>query len=156
MIGHRATGTDRIAERRIPAGQVEAGLVEARQVGWKKIFEQRRSGSPVTMRVLHPPEGGVPGSDNANSIVLCVEYAGDRLLLTGDLEAAGMERLLQQPPLDCDIVMAPHHGSRFSEPWRFLEWSKAEWVVSSCSRRSDGRVLREACAELGEIGRAHV
>ncbi|MFM2094755.1 MAG: hypothetical protein RIS70_1879 [Planctomycetota bacterium] len=129
VIGHRPTGTGRIGERRID--------------------ESRIAKEPVTMRVLHPPKGGVPGSDNANSIVLCVEYAGDRLLLTGDIEAAGLERLLQQPPLDCDIVMAPHHGSRFSEPRLFLEWSKAEWVVSSCSRRSDGRVLREACDELG-------
>jgi competence protein ComEC len=35
--------------------------------------------------VLHPPPQGIPGSDNANSLVIAIEYAGRRLLLPGDL-----------------------------------------------------------------------
>ena len=43
------------------------------------------------IEVLHPPAQGVIGSDNANSIVLLIEHAGRRMLLTGDLEPPGLE-----------------------------------------------------------------
>jgi len=39
--------------------------------------------------VLHPPRGSGKGSDNANSLVLCVDFAGRRILLPGDLESPG-------------------------------------------------------------------
>jgi competence protein ComEC len=82
-------------------------------------------------RVLHPPHAGVSGSDNANSIVLAVEYAGRRVLLTGDLEPPGVENLLGKPSLDCDILLAPHHGSPRSSPAAIVNWSTPEWAVIS-------------------------
>lgn len=128
-------------------------LVVGRGGGWMADISghQPATDRDVSMRVLHPPEDGVLGSDNANSVVLLIEYDGCRVLLTGDLEAAGMDRLLESEPLRCDLVMAPHHGSRFSDPQRFLAWSMPQWVVASCSRRSDGRTLRFECDAL-EIG----
>jgi len=75
-----------------------------------------RSGGAVRIEVLHPPRRGVLGSDNANSIVLAIEYAGRRVLLTGDLEQPGLDDLIAEEPLDCDVVLAPHHGSAFSDP----------------------------------------
>ena len=86
------------------------------------------------MEVLHPPKKGVLGSDNANSILLLVEYAGRRLLLTGDLESPGMDDVLAEEPLDCDVVLAPHHGSRRSNPTGFALWSTPEHVIISGSR----------------------
>jgi competence protein ComEC len=68
------------------------------------------------LRVLYPPATGIQGSDNANSLVVAVEYAGRRVLLPGDLDSPGLERLLSQPPLDCDVVLAPHHGGSRSNP----------------------------------------
>lgn len=70
----------------------------------------------TTCRVLHPPPEGTGGSDNANSIVLDLESHGRRILLTGDLETPGLERLLAGLPLDCDVLLAPHHGSTRSNP----------------------------------------
>lgn len=84
--------------------------------------------------VLHPPRKGVLGSDNANSILLLCEYAGRRILLTGDLESPGLEDVLAEEPLDCDIVLAPHHGSLRSNPEGFAGWSTAEYVVISGAR----------------------
>jgi competence protein ComEC len=84
-----------------------------------------------TARVLHPPETGVAGNDNAQSIVLSLEYDGRRVLLTGDLEGAGMQRLLASKPLDCDILLAPHHGSVRSRPAEIVNWSTPEWAVQS-------------------------
>jgi competence protein ComEC len=73
----------------------------------------------------------VVGSDNANSITLAVEYGGRRILLPGDLESPGLEDLIAELPYDCDILLAPHHGSRRSDPPGFAAWSRPEWVVVS-------------------------
>jgi competence protein ComEC len=83
------------------------------------------------MEVLHPLPRGVAGSDNANSIVLEINYCGKRILLPGDLESPGLEDVLDEEPRDCDCVMAPHHGSLRSNPRGFAAWSTPEWVVIS-------------------------
>lgn len=96
---------------------------------------QKLQASPGTrLEALHPPAKGVFGSDNANSIVLLVEHAGRRILLPGDLESPGLEDLLAEEPLDCDVVMAPHHGSRRSDPAGFAFWSRPEFVLFSGDR----------------------
>jgi competence protein ComEC len=87
-----------------------------------------------SIEVLHPPRKGVVGSDNANSIVLAIEFQGRRLLLTGDLESPGLDDVLAEQPYDCDVLMAPHHGSRFSDPPGMARWSTPEWVIISGSR----------------------
>jgi competence protein ComEC len=92
------------------------------------------AGSGTRISVLHPPRKGVYGSDNANSIVLLVEHAGRRILLTGDLESPGLDDVLAEEPLDCDVVLAPHHGSPRSSPGKFAEWSRPEHVVISGRR----------------------
>jgi competence protein ComEC len=88
----------------------------------------------VHVEVLHPTERGVIGSDNANSLVLLIEFEGRKLLLPGDLESPGLEDLLAELPIDCDIVMAPHHGSSRSDPRGFAHWSRPEHVVISGGR----------------------
>lgn len=84
-----------------------------------------------TIRVLHPPAGFVGDSDNAASVTLLVESAGQTVLLPGDLEKNGMERLLalDLPPID--VTLAPHHGSLNSLPERFAERTQAQIVVVS-------------------------
>lgn len=103
----------------------------------------------VAIEVIHPPREGVVGRDNANSLLLSVEYAGKRLLLPGDLESPGIERVMADPPLDCDILLAPHHGSALSDPPGFAAWSTPEWVVMS-GRRPDRTLLaRHSYNEAG-------
>ena len=82
-------------------------------------------GESTVMTVLHPPPAGVPGSDNAQSIVLAVECHGRRVLLPGDLETPGTQALLAQPPWDCDVLLAPHHGSARSNPPGFSAWCQS-------------------------------
>jgi competence protein ComEC len=74
-------------------------------------------------------------SDNSNSLVLAVDGFGRRILLTGDLEASGLEDLLAEEPLRCDVLMAPHHGSRQSNSPELAAWCRPRWVVFS----GDGR-----------------
>lgn len=72
------------------------------------------------VRVLHPSEDAVIGDgrddDNATSLVLSVESAGRRLLLTGDLEGPALASFVASGPGDCDVLLAPHHGAATSLP----------------------------------------
>lgn len=64
------------------------------------------------IEVLSPPPGGVPGGTvNDHSLVLRLEVGGRRLLLTGDVEAAGQALLLARPDrLRAELLKVPHHG----------------------------------------------
>jgi len=143
MFRERAPGLlalrQSLAEHGVPVVQVA--------VGSRLPF-----GRQVRLRILHPPPHGVPGSDNANSIVLAAEYAGRRFLLTGDIESPGLDRLLASPAVDCDVLLAPHHGSRHSNPRAMTRWCHPEWVVISGGRwdRAEGveRTFRRAGAEV--------
>lgn len=96
----------------------------------------------VLLKVLHPPPEGVPGNDNARSITIAVESHGRRLLLTGDLEGAGLDRLLVRPPTRYDVILAPHHGSARSNPPGLASWSRPEFVVVSGNEDRRGAVRR--------------
>ena len=100
----------------------------------------RTSGAETGIEVLHPPREGVFGRDNANSLLLAVEFGGRRILLPGDLESPGIERVMADPPLDCDVLLAPHHGSENSDPPGFAAWCRPEWVVMS-GRRPERTLL---------------
>lgn len=84
-------------------------------------------------RVLHPlpglPLDGV--SDNEQSLVLAVEAAGRRLLLTGDLEGESLSRFITAGPPACDLLVAPHHGSDGVGLGRLIQATRAEAVVVS-------------------------
>lgn len=103
----------------------------------------------VSLQVMHPPQQGIPGSDNANSIVLAIEYAGRRILLTGDLESPGLEAVVAEEPYDCDVILAPHHGSSRSNPPGFAAWSTPEWVIVSGGHAADQPLVRESYEKAG-------
>lgn len=85
----------------------------------------------VSIEVLHPPGGLHARTDNANSVVLRMEYAGRSLLLTGDVEADGLERLLSLPSRPVDILQSPHHGSLSANPKALADWARPRWVITS-------------------------
>jgi competence protein ComEC len=118
--------------------------------------DRLRVGADVTIDVLHPPRRGVVGSDNANSVTLSIEYAGRRVLLPGDLESPGLDDLLAELPSDCDILLAPHHGSRQSDPPGFAAWSTPEWVVISGGRSDTVEPVIETYQQMGaQVYRTH-
>jgi competence protein ComEC len=97
-------------------------------------------GEGVSARVLHPPaEFG--GSDNEQSLVLLLEYRGKRVLFPGDLEGAGLKRLLNAQRADVDVLISPHHGSRRANPPELAEWCMPELVVVSQGRPRSGATL---------------
>jgi competence protein ComEC len=95
------------------------------------------------MEILHPPAAGPEGNENARSLVLLLRHAGHSLLLTGDLEGAGLARLLAMPPPGrLDIFMAPHHGSRLVNRPDLAAWAQAKLAVS-CEGPPRGRIRPE-------------
>ena len=98
----------------------------------------------IQIDILHPPRFGTGGSDNSNSIVLHVQYAGHSILLPGDLESPGIESVTAEAPLDCDILLAPHHGSTRSDPPGFASWCTPTWVVVSGHHTHDQQQLTQA------------
>jgi competence protein ComEC len=102
-------------------------MLAARGIAQARVHAGMRLevGSGATIDVMHPPRGLVPGAPaagNDNSLVLKVRYHRISLLLTGDLEEAGVPVLLAAPdgqgsagdlqPLRATILKVPHHGSR--------------------------------------------
>jgi competence protein ComEC len=115
---------------RIPVRTVEAGDSFAADP-WCRV------------RVLHPEGLGPPGSasgdsiglqpvtDNEASIVLSIEAAGRRLLLSGDLEGAALRQFVTRGPDSCDVLVAPHHGTRTSLPADIARETAPEIVLVS-------------------------
>jgi len=76
-------------------------------------------------------------SGNAKSCVLQVQANGERLLLTGDIDRAAEHALLASPlAVRTDWLQAPHHGSRSSSSWPFVERLAPRSVLISRGRHN--------------------
>lgn len=127
----QVTWTPTFADKQAPGVEYVVAELERRGVSVRvaKAGDVFAAG-PVKLEVLHPPAEGVPGNENARSLVLAVRHAGHTLLLTGDLEGEGTRRVLSLPPVSCQVLMAPHHGSRAADPAGIVAWSRPKVVVS--------------------------
>jgi competence protein ComEC len=107
------------------------------------------------VRVLQPPPppDGRPATDNETSLVLAVESAGRRLLLTGDIEGDTLRRLVAADPGACDVLVAPHHGSRTSLPADIARATVPSWVVVSGAGRTAWDEVAEAYRYAASGGR---
>ncbi len=89
----------------------------------------------VTMQVIGPADNMETKSDNEESIVLVIQFAGRRILLTADIEGTPLDALFESVnPSAFDLAMVPHHGSVNSRPDEFLEWARPGLAVVSCRR----------------------
>jgi len=119
--------------RRTPAVALLHGAIRKTHVPILVVHETDRLavGSDIVLEVLHPPLAGCGSSDNENSVVLLLQYGAYRVLLTGDLERAGLDELLAEDECHCDVLLAPHHGSANSDPSRVTAWATPTFVVIS-------------------------
>jgi len=115
-------------------GDTELPSVELCQAGM-----QWNDGQTV-FSVLHPAAEDT-GARNDRSCVLLVQQGASRVLLTGDIEAAGEARLARRlqavhgqavghdGSFEVDLMTAPHHGSNTSSTREFLSVVRPEQVV---------------------------
>jgi competence protein ComEC len=94
----------------------------------------------VKLDVLHPPAVGPAGKENARSLVMFIRKDALRILLTGDLEDAGQEMVMQLRPPPIDVFMAPHHGSRLANTSSLAAWARPRVAISNQGRpRGEGQ-----------------
>ncbi|MFI8744123.1 DNA internalization-related competence protein ComEC/Rec2 [Pseudomonas sp. NPDC077186] len=75
---------------------------------------------------------------NQSSCVLLVEAGGERLLLTGDIDARAEQALLQDDlPLAAHWLLAPHHGSRSSSSQAFVDSVAPRHVLIARGRHNN-------------------
>ncbi|QDT17362.1 ComEC/Rec2 family competence protein [Alienimonas californiensis] len=106
-----------------------------------------RTAGGATLTVLHPGATLDPeASDNDRSVVILIEYADRRLLLTGDLEGEPqrelVERFVQRYGAGVDLLLAPHHGGRRANPATLAEALQPRIVVASGAQHADPVFLR--------------
>lgn len=89
---------------------------------------------------------------NAVSPIGILEYAGRRLVFTGDSNESNEEYYCETYPyVDCDVLKVAHHGSRTSSSEEFLKHVKCEYAVISVGS-SYGHPKKEALDRLKENG----
>jgi competence protein ComEC len=141
------------ARRGIPIRFLQAGdRLEAR--------DRLHAGDPpdagssgLSIEVLHPAPDFDGDPDNANSLVVRLSFGGRTILLTGDLEGDGLERLLAQSPGPVDVWMTPHHGSLRSNPPELADWAEPRIVVCSGEGPGGGGAADDAPSGLRSVYR---
>jgi competence protein ComEC len=93
--------------------------------------------------VLSPQRGERHESDNESSLVLQLQFGNQRVLLPGDIEEQGVQRLVAREQGGFEIVMLPHHGSQHSLPSQMANWSNPQVVVASTGHSNLPREVRK-------------
>ena len=129
---------------RIPIHAVEAGdMIPCDPLCRIRVLHPAPRTTPTVVAVSDPAASDNRSSDNEASLVLAVESAGRRLLLTGDIEGEALARFVAADPDSCDVVIAPHHGSGTSLPPDLARVTRPDWVVvSGVGGRRWGEVRR--------------
>jgi competence protein ComEC len=127
----QVTCTPTFADKTAPGVQVTLAAIQAHGVPTRIVRAgDHLAAGELVMEVLHPPAAGPAGNENARSLVLLMRHRAHTVLLTGDLEGPGMDRVLGLPAEPVDVLMAPHHGSRVANTPALAAWAKPRLVVS--------------------------
>ncbi|WP_084211756.1 DNA internalization-related competence protein ComEC/Rec2 [Geoalkalibacter subterraneus] len=106
--------------------------------------------APYRLNIFQPPLH--LKAENDRSLVIQAELDEKGVLLTGDLERAGVEQLLLHPPLgEVCLLKMPHHGSAGSSPGKLIDHVQPEMAFVSAGREN---VYRLPAAEVLEVLRA--
>ena len=101
-----------------------------------------------------PTAGPSDGSTaNEASVVLLVQVAGVRLLLTGDVEPEGQAVLARLVPgLHVDVLKMPHHGSRYQDEDWLLSLQPRVVLVSVGADNDYGQPAASSLQPLADAG----
>ncbi|GAB6152644.1 ComEC/Rec2 family competence protein [Desulfosporosinus burensis] len=109
------------------------------------------SGAWLDVLGPHQVLEGTHSDSNNNSLVLKLNYLGQSIMLTADMEQEEMENIFETGVnLETDIFKVPHHGSRFSLYRAWLESIHPQAVWISVGKNSFGHPSREVLEYWGE------
>lgn len=90
---------------------------------------------------------------NAVSPIGILEYAGKKLVFTGDSNKSNEDYYCETYPyVDCDVLKVAHHGSNGSSSDDFLQHVKCEYAVISAGGKSYGHPEQETLDRLKANG----
>lgn len=90
---------------------------------------------------------------NAVSPIGILEYAGRRLVFTGDSNESNEKYYYETYPyVDCDVLKVAHHGSNGSSSEEFLKHVKCEYAVISAGGKSYGHPEQDTLDRLKANG----
>lgn len=146
VLDHRRVAEIWICPLPSPAYEAAAvaGLAASRRVPVRTpTVGSRVAVGGATLEVLGPSAGWpwVEDSESATqndaSLVILVQVAGLRVLLTGDVEPPGQAALLAAgTDLHADVLKIPHHGSARQDP-DFIAASHARVAIASVGLHND-------------------
>jgi competence protein ComEC len=132
----------------------QAATMTAVGVLWAELDQQQVDVQAITVgdtwpigltgdiSVLSPQQGERHESDNEASLVLKLQFGNQRVLLPGDIEEQGVQRLIAREQGGFEIVMLPHHGSQHSSPLQMANWSNPQVAVASTGHKNLSRLVR--------------
>ncbi|UWG96882.1 ComEC/Rec2 family competence protein [Dehalobacter sp. DCM] len=90
---------------------------------------------------------------NNNSLVLCLEHLGERILLTGDMEIEEMKTISDRGvEWDADYIKIPHHGGKSSFDTAWFDQTSPQAVFIMVGRNSFGHPSDEVLAYWQDRG----
>jgi competence protein ComEC len=145
VLQHRSVGQIWVSPL-LPAGTLDAELrrqAMQRRIPLSAPLPGTRAGiGQAELEVLGPVSHVAVDQDessrqNDSSLVIMVNTAGVRVLLTGDVEPAGQQAILSTGvDLHADVLKIPHHGSAQQEP-AFIAASRARLAIASAGIDND-------------------
>jgi competence protein ComEC len=110
------------------------------------------------LEALHPAVHEAGASDNDTSLVLRLVRDGRGLaLIPGDVEKRGLQSFLRAGvPLDAEVLVLPHHGSKSSAEPLFYSRVGAKWAVAACGPNNRFGFPHEAVVQACERAGAQV
>ena len=107
---------------------------------------QRWNWDGVTFTVVHPQRADAHG-DNDSSCVVLIRGREGSALLTGDIESAAEQALLDRGLPQVDVVVAPHHGSDTSSDSSFVAATRPDVTIFSSGYRNRWQLPRADVVE---------
>ena len=126
-------------------------MAVSRGVDVRLITEKERVRLGKAEVNIFPPADDV--SSNEQGLAVLVSFDEQDFLLTGDMDAAGERQFMRAYDLpDIEILVAGHHGSKYSASADLLEKLKPETVCISVGNNSYGHPADATMRRLAEQG----
>ena len=136
-----------------PGGLLDELLLTAGANGTEVMYivrdTQLRAGD-ICLAVYESSERGKRTESGIMSTVSIGDYD---MLVTGDVEMSVERELVREHELeDTDLLIVPHHGSKYSTSAELLEETSPETAVISVGYNSYGHPTEEVLERLSEYG----